>query len=79
MYEKIALIGYSQPALRSGFKIPSKAQWRRCPACAGFASDFAEYYGAAQPPIYAHPPQADCAFPIGLRLDAYINMLKSDM
>jgi len=26
--------------LRSGFKTPSKAQWLRCPAIAGFASDF---------------------------------------
>jgi hypothetical protein len=25
---------------RSGFKIPSKAQWLRCPAIAGFAFDF---------------------------------------
>jgi hypothetical protein len=26
--------------IRSGFKTPSKAQWLRCPASAGFASDF---------------------------------------
>jgi hypothetical protein len=32
------------------------------PRDAGFASDFIEH-GAAQPPINAHPPQADCAFP----------------
>jgi hypothetical protein len=40
---------------RIGFKTPSKAQWQRCPARAGFASDFIEY-GAAQPPANAHIP-----------------------
>jgi hypothetical protein len=32
-----------------------------------------------RPPINAHPPQADCALSIGLRLDAYINLLRLDM
>ena len=29
-----------------------------------------------RPPVNAHPPQADCAFPSGLTLDAYLNLYK---
>ena len=42
---KEALILYARAVIetsliRSGFKTPSKVQWPRCPASAGFASDF---------------------------------------
>ena len=29
-----------------------------------------------RPPVNAHPPQADCAFPFGLTLDEYLNLSK---
>jgi hypothetical protein len=45
---------------------------------AGFASDFFDK-GAVNPRINAYPPQAHGAFSVGLRLDAYSNLLRSDM
>jgi hypothetical protein len=63
--------------LRSGFKTPSKVQWLRCPAyAAGFHIICMNIKVFIRPPVNAHPPQADCAFPSGLTLDAYLNLSK---
>ena len=39
-YTKLLRAELKNTTSRSGFKTPSKAQWLRCPANSGFASDF---------------------------------------